>query len=151
MAEQQHCNKQAQCLGGQHCSNQETKQQAWAQDEIEDGDATHVLARLPWGLLPAQRCPIRSHRGIHRSSNQIHSCPQCRGPTTSCGQDHTSQTNPPWGWPPASSQQLAAANMATDGVDCTSISRVNLFTANKSAMWKALFSTGPWQVTAACS
>ena len=47
MAEQQHCNKQAQCLGGQHCSNRETKQQAWAQDEIEDGDATHVLARKP--------------------------------------------------------------------------------------------------------
>ena len=45
MAEQQHFNKQAQLLGGQHCSNQETKHQAWAQDEIEDGDATHVLAQ----------------------------------------------------------------------------------------------------------
>ena len=70
MAEQQHCNKQAQCLGGQHCSNQETKQQAWAQDQIEDGDATHVVARMPWGLLQVQRCPNRSHQGTHRSSNQ---------------------------------------------------------------------------------
>ena len=45
----------------------------------------------------------------------------------------------------------AAANMATDGVYRVAISRVNLFTANGSAMWEALFSTGPWPVTGACT
>ena len=77
MAEQQHCNKQAQLLGGQHCNNQETKQQARAQDEIEDGEPTHVLNRRSWGLPQTQRCPNRSHQNTHQSNSQRLSCPQC--------------------------------------------------------------------------
>ena len=46
----------------------------------------------------------------------------------------------------AASCYFPAANRATDGVYWVATSRVNLFTANGSAMWEALFSTVGMQV-----